>query len=516
MAYSPGPPSPGGGPSYHGGLYSRGRSPSPTGGASGPQSKRDKRRTALQERLQDLTASFGQNRDTQFRQQLHALQCDMTLINNADPYQIGPLPDSADDIAQLIEETVGGGKFAKEMASLSGTWYSKFVQEVNRVKETKDSELTDAMNRYQNYLDRYRHEYDFRVHFAKDEFNQLSSTLRERLMQNISGKRARLMREKEQLDIADTNALLLHPNQFSITNPASPGGIHSNRKTRHTRHRVELDELGNAISELNKRKRKAPEEEAGSPARDAGGATPADRSKTDISQQQTAPAYSMNSLFTDKELSAHANQAHVATVHFFSTSKRGEHGSGAATNGNNTDAEETSGAGDGTGHEDSGTPSATDMIRTASHNFHATRSTRGTAAHSALSALAELADKPATRPSLPYQMLSNYHARPTGNAPPLTSLMTEEVDDDCSRMDRVHSKPAGWIDSSLLELVVAPPPSQPPNGHAPSSNRFNMLHPDFGPTMGVQLYPSRGTQNIEMFPSAVMERERSSKRTKNQ
>lgn len=99
----------------------------------------------MQERLQDLTASFSQNRDTQFRQQLHALQCDMTLINNADPYQTGPLPDSADDIAQLIEETVGGGKFAKEMASLSGTWYSKFVQEVNRVKETKDSELTDAM-----------------------------------------------------------------------------------------------------------------------------------------------------------------------------------------------------------------------------------------------------------------------------------------------------------------------------------------------------------------------------------
>jgi hypothetical protein len=69
----------------------------------------------------------------------------MTLINNADPYQTGLLQDSSDDIAQLIEDTVGGGKFAKEMASLSGTWYAKFVQEVNNVKEQKDSDLTQVM-----------------------------------------------------------------------------------------------------------------------------------------------------------------------------------------------------------------------------------------------------------------------------------------------------------------------------------------------------------------------------------
>ena len=107
-------------------------------------SKRDKRRFDLQGRLQDLTATFSQNRDAQFRQQLHSLQCDMTLINNSNPYADGPLPDSSDDIAQLIEETVGGGKFAKEMASLSGTWYSKYVQEVNTAKEQCDTELAEV------------------------------------------------------------------------------------------------------------------------------------------------------------------------------------------------------------------------------------------------------------------------------------------------------------------------------------------------------------------------------------
>ncbi|KAF9893130.1 hypothetical protein FE257_012541 [Aspergillus nanangensis] len=481
MAYSPAPGSPGGA------LHSRGRSASPP--TSVPLSKRDKRRSALQERLHDLTASFSHNRDTQFRQQLHALQCDMTLINKADPYEPGPLPDSADDVAHLIENTVGGGKFAKEMASLAGLWYSRFVQEVNQVKADKDADLAMLVNRHNSNLERFQREYSFRVHFAEEEYNNLSSTVRERLVQQISTKRLRLMREKEQLDLADTNALLLHPNQFSITNPASPGGIHGNRKTRHTRHRVDLDELGNGImsEHLNKRKRKAAEEDVGSPVREAF-SNPAERAKTQAAQQQHAPVYSINQLFTEKELSAHANQAHVATVHFFATSKRADQPSGTATNGNNTDAEDASGAGDGT---EDGTP-ATDMARTASQNFHATRSTRTHGNH-ALNALAELSDKPAVRPNLPYNILANYHARSSNNgAPPLPPLMNEEVDDDWARMDRLHNKPASFIDKTLINILVDPAPSEV-DGVPQNPNRFNLLHPDFPIEMGVHLYPLKGS-----------------------
>ncbi|PLB38466.1 Sds3 domain-containing protein [Aspergillus candidus] len=496
MAYSPAPTSPAGPGSAMGNnsLQSRGRSTSPP--TSVPLTKRDKRRSALQERLHDLTVSFSQNRDAQFRQQLHALQCDMTLINNADPYHPGPLPDSADEIATLIESTVGGGKFAKEMASLAGMWYSRFVQEVNQVKTDTDADLAMLMHRHNNNLERFQRDYAFRAHFAEEEYKQLSSTLRERLVQTISGKRARLMREKEQLDIADTNALLLHPNQFSITNPASPGGIHGNRKTRHTRHRVDLDELGNGIMSetFNKRKRKAPEEDVGSPVRDGGLANPAERAKAQIAQQQQAPSYSIQSLFTEKELSAHANQAHVATVHFFSTSKRADQPSGAATNGNNTD-EDGSGMGDGTGAEDNGTP-ATDMARTASHNYHATRSTRTHGNH-ALNALAELSDKPAVRPSLPYNILANYHARSSNSgAPTPPSLMNEEVDDDWARMDRLQGKPASYVDKSLCKLLVDPVPAEA-NGVPQNPQRFNLLHPDFPTEMGIHLFPLKEPERHE-------------------
>lgn len=318
------------------------------------------------------------------------------------------------------------------------------------------------------------------------------------------------MREKEQLDIADTNALLLHPNQFSITNPSSPGGVHSSRKTtRNTRHRLDLDELGNGIlSEINKRKRKAPgtgDEDPGSPGREGGSSlTQAARAKASLSNRQNAPAYSIHSLFTEKELSAHANQAHVATAHFFASSKRennqhdnhnnnnhsnniSHHGAGAS--GSNTDADDNA---SGTGAEDDiGTPSATDMVRTASQNFHATRSTRTHGNGGSLNLLAELSDKQATRPNLPYHVLANYHARPNSNAPPLTSLMNEEIDDDCSRMERLQARPAGWVDRSLIELLVAPYLNEV-NGVPQNPERFSLLHPDFPVDVGVHLYPVHG------------------------
>lgn len=117
----------------------------PTSANNPPQSKRDKRRTALQDRLQEITSSFAQNRDQHFRQQLHALQHDMNLIANSDLYDPEPLDDSAEGIGKLIDQAVAGGQFPAEMKSMAGRWYAKFVQEVNWSKENRDTELTMLM-----------------------------------------------------------------------------------------------------------------------------------------------------------------------------------------------------------------------------------------------------------------------------------------------------------------------------------------------------------------------------------
>lgn len=332
------------------------------------------------------------------------------------------------------------------------------------------------------------------MQFAVEECNKLADTLRERLIQSISQRKNRLMREKEQLDIADTNALLLHPNQFSITNPASPGGIQSNRKTRHTRHRVEVDDMGNGIGpEPNKRKRKVPiDEEFGSPARDGGVSTPADRWKVRMSQHQNASVYNISSLFTEKELAMHSNSAHVAAVHFLSASKRAKLVLTPATNGQNTDGDDASGSGDESGQD--GGLAASEMERATSQGFHATRSTRtnGTAG---LNLLGELVDKTATRPNLPYFILGNYHARPngSGSAPPPPPLMPDEIEDDLARIDRLASKPAGWIDVRLVDGLRQSFAEHEEGAPTQSVERFSSLHPDFPPEMDVHLVriPSR-------------------------
>lgn len=131
-----------------------------------------------------------------------------------------------------------------------------------------------------------------------------------------------MLREKEQLDIADSSALFLHPSQLTVNIPQSPGGAQSNRKTRHTRHRV-----GEAEEERQK-KRKAPADEEGtdSPAPsfrplqndNNGGSSPFRdaRSKT-IYTQYEAPAFSIDRLFTEKELNHATVLAQVATHQFF-------------------------------------------------------------------------------------------------------------------------------------------------------------------------------------------------------
>jgi hypothetical protein len=165
------------------------------------------------------------------------------------------------------------------------------------------------------------------MHQAEEEHKALASQIRQRLITTISKRRQQLLRDKEQLDIADNNALLLNPNQFSINNPGSPGGG-QNRKTRHLRHRAISPTGGD---ENGKRKRKAPamEDEGNeSPAPGfrslpppdslGGGRSPfKDARDKSIYTQYEAPAYSLERLFTDKELALATNTAQNATYKYF-------------------------------------------------------------------------------------------------------------------------------------------------------------------------------------------------------
>ncbi|KAI1930794.1 hypothetical protein LOZ58_001047 [Ophidiomyces ophidiicola] len=467
------------------------RSPTPPQ-YTAPLSKRDKRRTAIHDRLTDLREAFANNRDYHFRQHVHELQNEMALIANSEIYGEWPMSDAPEDVSKQLKQLAASGHTVSE-TPVTGKWYSKFVDEINRSKEERDVELTVVMNRHRDVLNRLSQDREFRHRFAIEECNKLTETVRERLIQLISQRKNRLMREKEQLDVADTNALLLHPNHFSITNPASPGGAHSNRKTRHTRHKIDIDDMGNSMiaESTSKRKRKVPvDDEFGSPNIE-GLSTPAERAKARLNQQQNSPAYNILSLFTEKELAMHSNQAHIAALHFLSSSKRARL-SGAQ--GQMAEGEDAQGSSDTSGQEDSAAP---EMERTTSQSVHATRSTRnnGTAG---LNLLGELTDKNANRPNLPYFVLCNYHQRPNGagNAPPPPPLMPEEIEDDLARIEKLkREKPPGWMDTRLVNhLLDTLVPPEAADETAVSCERFSTLHPDFPREMDVHLvraYPRK-------------------------
>ena len=259
------------------------------------------------------------------------------------------------------------------------------------------------------------------------------------------------MKEKEQLDIADTNALLLHPSQFSITNPASPSGNHTSRKTRFTRHR-EQEDLNGVGEVTSKRKRKLIDEDAGSPSRN-GISTPAERNRAAVANQ-TAPVYSINSLFTEKELNFQSYQAQIAARHFFSTSRK--EGESNNTRKRQKVDDDRSHDSDGSASEEEDEIEAPEMDRSASQNVHVTRSTRTIGGMSGLNALSELAEKASTRPALPYATLHTHQGRQGTFLPQPSRLMAEELEEDLLKITQFESQPRGQVDKKAVEEALKP------------------------------------------------------------
>ncbi|KAL8712652.1 MAG: hypothetical protein Q9220_003183 [cf. Caloplaca sp. 1 TL-2023] len=305
-------------------------SPSPP-----PMSKRDKRRHAMTDRLHDIGATFAENREYHYRQQLQALQRDANLITNADPYRNRPLDDLLENVEPDYPISTAGSRGQPHGPSLSngerppqaGKWARKFVEEVNTAMEDRDAHLSSIVFRHNFRIRELKDDYEYNVGVADKECVNLLNTLRTRLTQNVMQKKAALLKEKDRFELSDTTSLLLNPNQFAFTNPASPGGPQSNRKTRHGRHHKELDDVG--LNGENKRKRKlAMDIDEGSPG--PAGRVPeaeAPTSSKDVAVKTdpyppVAPSYSMGYLFTDKELVQTTQEASYATLQEISAKRK--------------------------------------------------------------------------------------------------------------------------------------------------------------------------------------------------
>jgi hypothetical protein len=261
---------------------------------------------------------------------------------------------------------------------------------------------------------------------AIEEHAQLSGTIRERLITRIVQGKNRLLKEKEHLDIADSNALLLNPGQFSIMNPASPGP--ASRKTRNTRHRGE--------DELEKRKRKAIYDDETPDDRGSNQLYREVRSRLEKSQVDS-PVYSIDKLFTERELSVHINSAALAATQHFKAIRDRENGiepEPVQTNG--VEAEE----------EDSPAP---EMERVSSH---LTRSTRGN--QSALALLGTVASQEAvSMQALAPALLSTLIAPKAGQAAPsLAGIRQDEAEAELKLVLGQVGK--GNVDKEMLQEAL--------------------------------------------------------------
>ncbi|KAG8528239.1 uncharacterized protein KY384_007156 [Bacidia gigantensis] len=388
MAYSPSP-HPGAGPSLalstviaRSRLHQRSATPPPQQSLN----KRDKKRMAMAERLSEISNNFAENRDAFFRERLRGYQADINFINNAQLYNNKPLDDAPleqpaeHDFAVASQSQASLNRKNQPLAQL-GKHAASFVHEVNAALEEKDTKLVETANNFNFTIEHLQKDYQFAVAVAEAEHRRLMDVLRQRLVASVQAKKAALQRDKEKLDIADTNALLYHPNQFSINNAASPGGPQGNRKTRHTRHRLEIDDLDLANAINGKRKRKAPVDgEIGSPLRESDLVN--GNKAHEFGQEDQPPPMSLHTidrLFTDKEMITHVQAAHFEVLEQWQASKRRKHGdnSAALDYESESDTNKTPPpnlGGDGT--TDDKFLEAPSMERTATNQSYATRSMR--------------------------------------------------------------------------------------------------------------------------------------------
>ncbi|KAH8730924.1 Sds3-like-domain-containing protein [Phaeosphaeriaceae sp. PMI808] len=459
--------------------------------ATSPQpqpSKRDKRRNMLAEKLVEMMASFSDNRDSHYRAQLAALTADINLIIKADAYANTQLEDRGEEASELVSQIMPNNVLTAPSAGTDyiaqcGKQYQRFVEAVNDAMEERDFNLTMLHNRIDNSKNEIENAHFYKVQIAEEEHKLLAATIRERLMASIQQRTGRLKREKEQLDLSDSNAMLLHPNQFGIGNPASPGGPQAPRKTRRTGHKFgDAEDL--AAANENKRKRKLFEENdndspgpsgrniemgIGSPFREAKART--------INAQFEASAYSLERLFTEKELNMAMNQATTAASNFFAKMRNADAGAqqgatnGHLPNGNGANGDHGSENGDvmDQDQDSDDIPGATDMARQVSSNPHATRGATRSAFNPSAAAIAAGQLPFISNP--PYLLDAKIFQKANAAAPTPPALSAQDVEQDLQLMLR-DAKPDDELNEKLLLAAVNPIRArdyqvQPPNFHEP-------------------------------------------------
>ncbi len=117
------------------------RSPPPT-----TQSKRDRKRQAVLERLAALNDKFQDDKDSTYRDQLQKIQFEINHMQKFDPYA-----DDALDVASRLQDeynqTMGTpmhAESARSLMDMAGVQLPQFMSDIQDLWEIRDFSLTQA------------------------------------------------------------------------------------------------------------------------------------------------------------------------------------------------------------------------------------------------------------------------------------------------------------------------------------------------------------------------------------
>ncbi|RDA93187.1 hypothetical protein CP533_3191 [Ophiocordyceps camponoti-saundersi (nom. inval.)] len=345
-----------------------------TSRAETSQSKRDRKRQVVMDRLAVLNERFQHDKDSAYRDQLQRIQLELNRMQKFDPYASNAIEVAADIQRECRQTPAVRADNARSLMDMAGLQFPQFMSDVQDVLEARDFQLTQSKNDYDRKVQEYKNTHMFKMETAKREHDALSSTMRDRLVNQLNTKKARLMKEKEAFEMSDSNALLLNPAQFSLTNPGSPGG-HAGKRS--TRNRKEADNHNHdAYGNENKKRKRNGGDDDGSPAPTRRALDPSvttaywQSEKARVEARKQGVAWSIASLFTEKELSMHYNAAALASHNHILRHR---------TNGN---APSPQGSDSGNGDNEAGEGEAIQLSAPTMERqpSHATRSTRVTTA----------------------------------------------------------------------------------------------------------------------------------------
>lgn len=117
------------------------RSPPPAS-----QSKRDRKRQALMDRLASMSEKLQQEQDLTYRDQLQKVQFELNLVQRFDPYDPNAL-DIAADLRGEHERVLGpliGADGARSMIDMAGVRFPEFLDDLEDLIELRDFQLAQS------------------------------------------------------------------------------------------------------------------------------------------------------------------------------------------------------------------------------------------------------------------------------------------------------------------------------------------------------------------------------------